>query len=281
MIHSPTVRRRRLSMLLRRFRESAGLEVVAAAKRLNWDPSKVSRIERDDWKRPSARDVRDLLELYGVEDQDVIDATIQLAQESRERGWWADYQDVLGAGSVAEFEAEAAKIHMFEALLIPGLLQTADYAAAVFLGGPVPDQAVIDRHVAARLARQAILDRDDPPHLWAVIDEAAIRKQVGGREVMQGQLRHVIQMCSRPTIAVQVVPDIAGAHAAMTGPFVIYEYTSPEDANLVYLETGTGDLFLEKPQEVNRYTVKYDHVRALALSEEASVAHLQALLDQP
>ncbi|MDH2424700.1 helix-turn-helix transcriptional regulator [Sphaerisporangium sp. TRM90804] len=277
MSNSPTVKRRRLSAELRALRVDAKLTAEQAAHQLEWAPSKVTRIERNEWKRPDVRDIRDLLDLYGVTDEARREELLALARDSRQRGWWVDYQDVLSPGSVAEFEATAAQIHMFEALLIPGLLQTADYAAAVFRGGQVLDQAVIDRHVAARLARQEILEREDPPHLWAVIDEAALRKQVGGVEVMRHQLEHIVAMCSRPNIAIQVVPDAAGAHAAMAGPFVIYEYASTEDATLVYLETGTGDVFLEKPQEVIRYNVKFDHVCALALSEEASVSHLRQL----
>lgn len=280
MSNSPTVKRRRLSAELRKLRLTAKLTADEVAKQLEWAPSKVTRIERNEWKLPRVRDIRDLLDLYEVHDQGVREALITLAREARQRGWWVDYQDVLGPRSVAEFEAEAAKICMFEALLIPGLLQTADYAAAVFRGGRVLDQALVERRIAARLARQEILEREDPPHLWVVLDEAALRKKVGGAEVMRAQLLHVVDMCSRPNIAVQVVPDDVGAHAAMSGAFVIYEYATTEDSTLVYVETGTGDLFLEKAEEVLRYTVKYDHVRALALSEEASVAHLEYLAAQ-
>ncbi|WP_308425719.1 helix-turn-helix domain-containing protein [Sphaerisporangium melleum] len=280
MTHSPTVRRRRLSAELLKLRTNVGLTADEVAKRLEWTPSKVTRIERNEWKLPAVRDIRDLLDVYGVTDDEHREALFTLAREARQRGWWVDYQDVLGPRSVAEFEADAAHIHMYEALVIPGLLQTADYAAAVFRGGQVLDQAFVDRAIAARLARQEILERDNPPYLWVILDEAALRKKVGGAAVMRDQLRHIVEMCSRPNIAVQVVPDEAGAHAAMSGSFVIYEYATPEDGTLVYVETGIGDLFLERPEEVSRYTVKYDHVRALALSEEATVAHLESLSAQ-
>ncbi len=280
MTHSPTVRRRRLSAELRKLRLASGRTADEVAKLLEWTPSKVTRIERNEWKLPSVRDIRDLLDVYDVTDDEHREALMTLAREARQRGWWVDYQDVLGPRSVAEFEAEAAQIHMYEALVVPGLLQTADYAGAVFRGGQVLDQALVDRRIAARLARQAVLDKDNPPHLWVILDDAALRKKVGGADVMRGQLRHIIDMCSRPNIAVQVVRDEDGAHAAMSGAFSIYEYATPEDGTLVYVETGIGDLFLERPEEVSRYTVKYDHVRALALPEEASVAYLEHLAAQ-
>ncbi|MFC5946426.1 Scr1 family TA system antitoxin-like transcriptional regulator, partial [Micromonospora harpali] len=175
MAYSPTVRRRRLSNALRQFRETAGLDSKEAARRLGWQPSKVTRIERDEWRRPTINDVMDLLDVYGVTDETRRQAIIALARESRRRGWWEEeFKDILG-GALVGLEWEASEIQTFEAMLIPGLLQTADYARAVFKGGRVMERGDIERLTEARLARQRILDREDPPSFWAVIDEAALR----------------------------------------------------------------------------------------------------------
>lgn len=277
MTHSPTVRRRRLSAALRRAREESGMTADAVAKALGWPPSKVTRMERGESRRPAVSDVLDMLDVYGVKDEAVRQAMATLARQARERGWWEQFRDELG-GSLVEFETEASRIRTFEALLIPGLLQTADYARAVFKGGRVVDEAAVERRVQARLARQQILDREQPPTLWAVIDEAAVAKHVGGVAVMREQLHHLVEMAARPNIGIQILPNAAGAHAAMTGAFAILSYADAADPELVYVETGAtganGDLYLESPEEVDRYTLRYDHVRASALSADASRAYL-------
>lgn len=277
---SPTVRRRRLSAALRRAREDSGLTADAAAKTLGWPASKVTRMERGESRRPAVSDVLDMLDAYGVKDEAKRQAMATLARQARERGWWEQFRDELG-GSLVEFETEASQIRTFEALLIPGLLQTADYARAVFRGGMVVDEAMIERRVQARLARQQILDREQPPTLWAVIDEAAVAKHVGGPQVMREQLHHLVEMAARPNIGIQILPNAAGAHAAMTGAFAILSYATAEDPELVYVETGAtganGDLYLESPEEVARYTLRYDHVRASALGADASRAYLVEL----
>lgn len=278
--HSPTVRRRRLSAALRQAREQAGLTADAAAKQIGWPASKVTRIERNEWRRPTVSDVTDLLDVYGVTDDAKRQAMSALARQARERGWWEEFRDELG-GSLVEFETEASQIRTFEALLVPGLLQTADYARAVFIGGQVLDPVTVERRVQARMARQQILERDYPPTLWVVIDEAALVKHVGGPATMREQLRHLATMAARPNIGIQVLPNAVGAHAAMTGPFAILSYPNADDADLVYVETGAdGDLYLEGPQEVERYTLRYDHVRASALSADISAAYLVDLARQ-
>ncbi|MEV8638807.1 helix-turn-helix transcriptional regulator [Streptosporangium sp. NPDC051023] len=279
--HSPTVRRRRLSAALRKAREQAGMTADTAAKQLRWPASKVTRIERNEWRRPTVSDVTDLLDVYGVTDEAMRQAMVTLARQARERGWWEGELRAELGGSLVEFETEASRIRTFEALLVPGLLQTADYARAVFRGGMVIDGETIERRVHARLARQRILERDQPPNLWAVIDEAALAKHVGGVAAMREQIHHLITMAARPNIGIQVLPNAVGAHASMTGSFTILSYPAPDDPELVYIETGTnGDLYLEGAEEVERYTLKYDHVRASALSADASVAYLADLAQQ-
>lgn len=279
MSYSPTVRRRRLSAALRQLREDAKLDAAEVARRLEWTPSKVTRIERNEWKLPSVRDVRDLLDLYNVTDPKRREAIVDLARQGRERGWWEAYKDVLGE-AMPGFEAEARNMRTCGGLLVPGLLQTRAYAEAVFRGGQVVADALIGRRVEARMARQQILERDDPPMLWAVIDEAALTKHVGGSGVMREQLHHIIDMASRPNIGVQVVPNAVGAHAAMENAFTILEFEALEDPTLVHVGFITGDIFMEDPQQVGSYTVVYDHVRASALSADASVAYMADLAEQ-
>ncbi|MEU9889756.1 helix-turn-helix transcriptional regulator [Sphaerisporangium sp. NPDC051011] len=279
-VSSPTVKRRRLSAALRQLRVECGLTAAEAAKQLDWDPSKITRMERDEWKRPAPHDIRGLLDLYGVTDERRREALLTLARESRQRGWWADYQDVFRS-SLPDFEAGASMIRSYEALLIPGLLQTAEYTAAVLRGGQVLGEAVIERRVQARLARQQIISREDPPELVIVIDEAALHRMTGGAGVMRAQLEHVIDMATRPNITVQVLPLSVGSHPAMTGgAFLILDFPSPDDPSLVYMETATDDLWLETPEELRRYTLIFSQVQGLALSPDESVHHMAALVDR-
>ncbi len=275
---SPTVRRRRLSKALRELRIAAGLTATEAAKRLEWDPAKVARMERNQWRLPNVGDVGLLAELYGVTEEAEREGLLTLARQSRQRGWWADYQDVFRS-SLPDFETEATLIRTYQALLIPGLLQTPAYTAAILSGGDVLDEAGIQRRVAARRARQEILDRDNPPALMAVIDEAALLRMVGGPEVMHEQIGHCVELAARENVTVQVVPLSAGSHPALTGgAFVILDFE--EDPALVYQETATDNLWLEKPEELRRYTLTFSKVQALALPPDKSVQHMVHLADQ-
>ncbi|RJL30440.1 helix-turn-helix domain-containing protein [Bailinhaonella thermotolerans] len=274
-LHSPTIRRRRLSSELRRLRQESGMTADEVSRRLDWSAGKLTRMERNEWRRPSVRDVTDLLNVYGVTDEKTRTALETLARQARDRGWWADYRDVF-RGSLPEFEAEASAIRTYEALLVPGLLQTPEYAAAIIRGGRVIPESEVDRRVAARMVRQRLLDRPDPPAYWAIVDEAALRKSVGGPEVMRGQLQHLIAMSERPNIDVQVLTDAAGAHSSMTGGMLILDF--PADPSIVYIETVSTDLYFEEVEDLQRYALRYDHVRAAALSVEASVEYLTGLL---
>ncbi|MFD1546182.1 DUF5753 domain-containing protein [Nonomuraea guangzhouensis] len=220
----------------------------------------------------------DLLDVYGVTDEVRRQAVIALARESRRRGWWEEeFKDILG-GALVGLEWEAAEIQTFEAILVPGLLQTADYAKAVFKGGRVMEKGDVERLAEARLARQRILDREDPPSFWAVIDEAALRKYVGGAAVMRDQLHHLCRMAERRNIGIQVLPDAVGAHTSMTGGFAILDYQASEDPSIIYVEVGAaGDLFLEKPEDVAHYRKSYSYLRASALSADASLAYIKDL----
>jgi hypothetical protein len=155
---------------------------------------------------------------------------------------------------------------------VPGLLQTADYAREIFRNGPIElDPDGVERLVEVRLARQKILTRDNRPRLWAVIDEAVVRRVVGGTEVMRGQLRHLADSAQQGKTTVQVVPYRAGAHAGTTGPFVILDFEEPTDPAMVYVETLAGDIYLEERSDVNRYTLAFDRLRAASLHPDDSV----------
>ncbi|GLU49041.1 helix-turn-helix domain-containing protein [Nocardiopsis ansamitocini] len=274
--YSPSARRRRLSALLKRMREERKLKIDDVNKNLGWASGKLSRMERNEWKLPSPRDMKDLAEVYDLSEE-MREAVVSLAREARLRGWWVEFRDVL-RGGLADFETGASLIRTFEGLLTPGLLQTPDYAAAVLRGGRVLSSTDIDRKVAGRMRRQEVLASDDPPRLWAVIDEAALRKRVGGDDVMTAQIRHLIGMAERPNVDIQVLRDSAGSHAAMDGSFMILDFPDPADLPLVYMETATEDLYLEKPQVIQHYVSVFGHICSAAESPEASVAFLESLI---
>jgi transcriptional regulator with XRE-family HTH domain len=271
---SPTVRGRRLRYELRRLREQRGLTIEQASEQSggDWTASAISRWETGD-RRIRPADLRALLDIYDVRG-DQREVLLTLAREARQRGWWQSYR----SDAVPEWfqvylglEAEAAVIHEYDAELIPGLLQTADYYRAFMHAAPAAgDQEAIERKVAVRTARQERLTADDPPECWAVLNEAVIRRVVGGPEVTRAQLQHIVQMANRPHISVQVLPFKAGAHPAMDGSFIILGFPEAPDPDVVYLESQTGSLFLEKLPEVERYQAMFNHLVAKALDPDES-----------
>ena len=275
--YSPSVRRRRLSALLRRLREERGLKIEDVNRRLEWASGKLSRMERNEWKRPSIRDMQDLAEVYALIGGRK-DAIVSLAREARTRGWWVDYKDIL-RGGLADFEVGASMIRNYESVLVPGLLQTPEYASAILRSGRVLGDEEIKRKVAARMQRQQILEQASPPRLWAVVDEAALIKNVGGADVMQGQLQHLIDMARKPNIDIQVVRQEVGAYAAMDGSFVILDFPTPEDLSLAYIETATEDLYVEDPEAIQQYVSIFGHTCGVAETPEESAAFLQSLVN--
>ncbi|MDA2809542.1 helix-turn-helix transcriptional regulator [Nocardiopsis sp. RSe5-2] len=275
--YSPTVRRRRLSLELRRLRESVGLTASQAAKQLEWDTSKITRMERNEWKRPNPRDIKDLLDLYRVDDQERREALVELARQSRQKGWWAAHDDLLGSGTYIGLEAEASAIRTFQLGVVPGLLQTAQYAEAITRGSGITDGEDVARRVAIRIERQKILEGERAPRLWAVIDEAALVRPVGGQAVMQAQIEHLIDVGQRlDNVDVQVLPLSAGAHAGLAGHFVLLEFQ--DDPGVVYVESATDGLYLETADDLRRYSLLYDHVHASALSVQQSRDYMKKML---
>lgn len=269
---SPTVRRKRLGIELRRLREQAGLTCEEVGQRLDCSGTRISRIETG---RIGAKpgDVRELLETYGITGPEA-DSLVQLAREARRKGWWHTYGQVLPPWFEAYvgLEAAAARFRDFQPLVMPGLLQTEDYARAVLRAAPNPGSTEgVDRRVALRIQRQSILDQANPPDLWVVLSESIIRVQVGGPGVMRAQLRRLIDVAERSGVTLQVLPLTTAAHVHPISPFTILDFPETADPTVVYLEHLTGSLFLESEEEVRRYTVVFDHLRAEALGTGQSI----------
>src|ERR1700678_2530153 len=250
----PTVQRLVLGGHLRRLREDAGITTERAAVVIRGSHSKISRVEhgRVGFKE---RDIDDLLTLYGISGGDEREALLLLAREANTPGWWQGYADILPHWVEPYFglEAAAAYIREYELQFVPGLLQIEEYARAVIRLGNLPSEDEVLRRAQARIARQEILDRDTPPKLWAVLDEGALRRVIGGRDIMQAQLRHLIEMCDHPAVTLQILPFAAGAHRAMGGPFTILRYTEPDLRDVVFIEQLTSALYLDKQTEVDAY----------------------------
>lgn len=275
---SPTLRLQRLAAELRRARLAAELTTDAVEKRLEWGKGKISRLENRQTRRPRVTDVRLLLDLYGVDDDDYRETLYGLARDARQRGWWTRFGDDVFKGLYVDYETEAVEISTFEPVFVPGLLQTEEYAEAITRAGLIRDEEQIARRVAARIQRRQIFNRADPPEYWAVIDELALRRSIGGPEVMKRQLQHIVDAASTQAINVQVVRD--GAHAGLAGPFVIMGFRTASMPSIVYLETATDGLYLEQPDEVRFYERIFNSLRSSAPAPQESVAFIQDMINE-
>lgn len=262
-VRSPTVRRRELGTLLRALRTTTGLTVEQAAERLMISASKLSRMETGHGTA-TARDIRDLCELYGVTDQAERDRMMKLAAEGKQQAWWQSYD--LGYANYVGLEAEAVTISAFQSSVVHGLLHTADYARAGHEGAmPRLDADQIELQIEAKLTRQRILSKDKPPRLAVVLDEAALHRMVGGRAVMAAQLDRIAELSARPNIAVQVLPYAVGAHPAVESNFTILELPSPTPG-VVYVEGLIGSVYLERAEDLKRYREIFNELQSVALS---------------
>jgi hypothetical protein len=277
----PTVQRLVLGGNLRRLREEAGMTTERAALTIRGSHSKISRMEhgRVGFKE---RDISDLLTLYGIGPGTERDALLRLARESNTPGWWHDYSDILPHWVEPYFglEAAASFIREYELQFIPGLLQIEEYARAVIRLGNAPAEEEVLRRARARVSRQQILDRENPPKVWAVLDEGALCRIIGGPDVMRAQLRHLIEMCDHPAVTLQILPFSAGAHRAMGGPFTILRYTEPDLRDVVYIEQLTSALYLDKPAEVDAYLEVIEEVCLQAEAAAKTPSIVQAVLDK-
>ena len=276
---SPTIRRRRLGVELRRHREEAGVTIDVVADRLGCSTSKVSRIETGHTSATPS-DVQHILDIYGVDDS-IKAELVQIAREARQKGWWHPYSTVL-TGAYVGLETAARSIRAYEQQVVPGLLQSEEYAIALIRGArqDYPDQE-IEQRVRVRMQRQALLIQDDPIDLRVVLDEAVLSRPVGGEPVMLDQLKKLIETARLPNVTLQILPFAAGAHAGMDGSFVILEFEEEGDADVVFIDNATGGLFLEKSEELGKYIPLFDAVRSSALPPEESIEMIEMLVEEP
>ncbi|GLX51426.1 helix-turn-helix domain-containing protein [Streptomyces sp. MB22_4] len=267
---NPTVRRRRLGQELRKLREQKNMTAEEVAERLLVSQSKISRLENGR-RSISQRDVRDLCGVYEVEDQRVVDSLMEMARDSRQQGWWHTFGDIPYSVYIG-LETDAESLRVYEPQIVTGLLQTPAYAEALVHGAlPETSAAEIGKRVGVRMRRQErITDERNPLRLWVVLDEAALHRVVGSRLVMREQLEHLLALSELPHVTVQVLPFEVGAHPGLNGQYAILEFADAADSSVVYLEGVTSDLYLEKAQDVQKYAVMYEHLRAQSLNVEAS-----------
>jgi transcriptional regulator with XRE-family HTH domain len=267
----PTVRRRQLGRELRKLRELAGLHLDQLAAELRCSPSRVSRIETARI-RISPGTVHEILDVLGIRG-DRRTQLVNLARQAEEPGWWQAYTESLTYeyATYIALEAEASAIRNFEPLVIPGLLQTEEYARAV-IGKGIPGRELdVDARVAARIARQGVLRDDNPLRLFLLLGEAALRRPVGGAEVMRAQLTRLRQLAGRDGIRLQVVPFAAGELVSMHGSFSILEFPDPEEPPVTYVETVVGETYLESPGGVAQCSTVFDGLAADSLPVDESV----------
>jgi transcriptional regulator with XRE-family HTH domain len=261
-VHSPALRRLELGALLRALRNEKGLTVEQVAERLLCSPSKVSRMETG--QGATARDIRDLCELYGVADATERDRLMALAREGKRPARWQRYD--LAYARYAELEEEAVAISAFQSSVVNGLLHTKDYARASHEGAmPRLDPHQIDLQIEAKLTRQRILTRDDPPRFDVVLDEAALHRMVGGREVMAAQLTKILDTAALPNVVVQVLPYEAGFHPAVESNFTILALPDPAP-DVVFVEGLIGSNYLDRPDDLKKYREIFDRLQSIALN---------------
>jgi transcriptional regulator with XRE-family HTH domain len=270
------LRRRRLAKKLRRMREEAGLTLTEAAPQMDRTKSALSRVENGE----TAADpnlVRTMMDVYNHYDPDLLG----LAREALKPGWWHQY-GIRDRGYIG-FETDASAVYELSLMNIPGLLQTQDYARAVFHASRVKwTRQERENQVKARMIRQRrLVDPDTPLALHALIDEAALRKPIGGPDVRQAQLRHLIEQAELDTVTIQVLPDDLGWYQGMDGAFIVLEFPEDEDPDLLYIAHVTGALHVEKPQEVTEARLKFADLRSLALSPKDSVAFIERMVGEP
>jgi transcriptional regulator with XRE-family HTH domain len=267
---------------LRRLRTEMGMTREEAAEAIRSSEWKIHRLENGQVGFKD-RDIVDLLRLYEVTDPEEVAEFVTLAREANTPGWWRHYGDLLPSWfrTYVDLEAAAALIRTYEGQFVPGLLQTDEYMRAVVQGAHLEDEDEdLGRRVRLRMARQTLLTREQPPRLWAVVDEAALRRPVGGRGVMRGQLERLLEASKLPNVTLQVLPFAAGAHPAMVGSFSILRFADQELPDVVYLEHLTSASYLNKSEEVDRYLHVMESICVRAAPPERTVELLGNILDE-
>ncbi|XVQ10668.1 helix-turn-helix domain-containing protein [Spirillospora sp. CA-255316] len=269
--HSPTVRGRRLARELRELREHADLRPEDVAQRLGWSRQKVMRIERA-LTKASGNDLNAIMDIYGVASPE-RDALLQLAKDAWKRGWWTAYRDIF-AGTYLSLEDEASQIRDWQPQVVPGLLQTPDYAREVVMAFTA-DAEDIERRVAARMTRRSILSRPNAPELRVVLDEAILHRRLGGAETMRAQFDSLLTDARRPNVNLQVLPFVRGRHPGLNGGFAVLTFEVGIDPDIAYLETPGGDIYLESEDDVTRRRLVFDELSEMALSPDESQARIE------
>jgi transcriptional regulator with XRE-family HTH domain len=282
LLAGPTVLRIRLGARLRHLRESRNIGRDEAGYEIRASGSKISRMElgRVSFKE---RDIADLLTLYGVTDTEERSVLLTLARQANTPGWWQQFSDILPSWfqSYLGLESAASLIRTYELQFVPGLLQTAEYARAVItLGHPGISEEELERRIEVRRLRQANLSRPDGPQLWVVIDEAALRRPIGGPAVMRAQIDALVKAASMPNVQLQVIPFLSGGHAATGGPFTILRFAERELPDVVYLEQLTTALYLDKRDDVDQYAIAMERVCVEAEPPHQSEDMLRQILQE-
>jgi transcriptional regulator with XRE-family HTH domain len=275
-----TVRRIMLGASLRRLREKRGLTRDQAGFHIRASESKISRMElgRVGFK---TRDVEDLLTLYGVDDNAERRALLEMVREANTPGWWQNYSQELPSWftTYVGLEEAASMIRTYEVQFVPGLLQTAAYARSVIqLGNPDMPPERIERRVHLRMQRQERFTKNDGPRLWAVIDEATLKRTIGGRKVMAEQLRHLLEVAALPNITLQVMPFRYGMHAAEGGAFSILRFPESDLSDVVYVEQLWGALYLDKREDVDPYLTAMEQLCVESTTPGGTVELIDGLL---
>ena len=276
----PTVQRMLVGARLRRLRTELGLTREEAAQAIRASEWKIHRLENGQVGFKD-RDIIDLLARYQVTDPAEVADFLTLTREANTPGWWQHYGDVLPSWfrTYVDLEQAATLIRTYEGQFVPGLLQTDDYMRAVVRGAHLEESGdEVGRRVRLRMARQILLTRDGPPRLWAVVDEAALRRPVGGNEVMRGQLERLIEATKLPNVTLQILPFASGAHPAMVGAFSVLRFPDEELPDIVYLEHLTSALYLNKPDEVDQYLHVMESICVRAAAPDQTVELLDQIL---
>ncbi len=278
----PTVLRMLLGAQLRRLREHASVTRDDAGYHIRASGSKISRMElgRVSFKE---RDVTDLLEYYGVTDLAEREKLVQLTREANATPWYQKFQDVVPDWFhvFVGLEEAAQLIRVYEVQFVPGLLQTEEYARAIILqGAPGVDPDEVERRVALRMGRQKLLTRENPPRYWVIMDEAALRRPMGGREVHVAQIERLIDLVGEPNITLQVMPFRYGGHAADGGAFTIMRFPETDLPNVVYMEYLTGAHYIDKPEEVERYAAVMERLSVAGTSPDRTREILSGMLKE-
>jgi transcriptional regulator with XRE-family HTH domain len=268
--NNPTLRRRELGFLLRQLRTERGLGIEEVTQRAMFSTTKLSRLETGR-VGASPRDIRDLCIVYGITDAQQRDRLMELAREGKQRAWWQKYD--LPYATYVGLEAEAVSISNYDMGVVPGLLQVEGYARAIFESGEPPlDAATVDQHVEARIRRQGLLSRDDGPPYHCIVDEAALRRPVGGPAVMRSQLSRIAEAAALPAVTFQLIPFEVGAHPGLDSNFAILSFEKPMVNDVVYVEGVVGNIYLESAAELVRYRQIFSRLQSIALDPEGSAA---------